>query len=236
MKRLLSALILLPLLLSNGGCCRFRPGDCNPSDIPSDPYKHFLPNGPWDKACHGVVENAAMTRIVLSYERELKQKYKLKLHDSRMYYNDEVGIYKLRLDFTTMQIMELCEARFMLVDIVEGYLSRINNNILLRQDLSHRPFSPMNLEIHVTFESFYIIYVDPMYIGFVIMEDGTSYFYNAELNFRVSDYWHKRIEPYSKTLEIVTIERELGPEPEAKDRFDQTTGKYFDTSPDVVVE
>lgn len=240
MRRLFAFFILLPLLVFQGGCCyKLAPGigDCDPSlHVPPDSFKDFLPHGPWDKKCAGIVEDEEITRIVLAYERDLKAKYKLKLYDSRIYYSDEVGVYKLRLDFTTMQIVELCEARFMLVDIVEGYLSRINNNILLRGDLSHRPFSPMNLEVHVTFESFYVIDVDPMYIGFIIMEEGTSFFYNAELDNRISEYWHKRIEPYSKTLQIVNIERQLGPDPQEKDKFDRITGKFFDQKPDVVVE
>ena len=248
MKRVFAFFILLPILISQGGCsCSFRPGDCGSTDhsvpddclpslhVPSGPWKSFLPHGPWDKKCSGIIEDEAITRIVLAYSRELKTKYKLKLHDAVTYYSDEVGMYKLRLDFTTMQIVELCEARFLLVDIVEGFLSRINNNILLRGDLSHRPFSPMNLEIHVTFESFYVLHVDPMYIGFIILEEGTSFFYNAELDDRLSEYWHKRIEPYHKTLQIVNIERQLGPDPQEKDKFDQTVDKYFDESPDVIV-
>lgn len=188
---------------------------------------HQRMGGPWDKQCQGKVDNEEMTKIVLSYARDLKKEYKLKLHDSRMMYNDT--IYKLRLDFTSQQISDLCEARFILVDIVEGYLKRINENSILRGQIANRPFGPMNLEVHVTFTSFYVKYDDPMYVQSIILEDGTSFFFNAELDNRTSEYWHKRIEPYSKTLQIVNIERELGPE-EHKNMYDEEVGKYFETN------
>ncbi|CRX38750.1 hypothetical protein [Estrella lausannensis] len=185
--------------------------------------------GPWDKVCQDRVDNEEMTKIVLTYARDLKKQYKLKLHDSRMYYND--SIYKLRLDFTSQQISDLCEARFVLVDIVEGYLKRINENSILRGQIANRPFSANNIEVHVTFTSFYVKLDDPMYVQSMILEDGTAFFFNAELGQRTSEYWHKRIEPYSKTLQIVNIEREIGPE-EDVNMFDEEIGKYFESGVD----
>lgn len=227
MKNLLNLLILLSLVISVGSCKRIREVACAPSEnIPEGPWNFNLPHGPWDRACQGVVDNEEMTRVVLTYAAELKKKYKLKFHDGRMYYADD--IYKLRLDFTTQQILELCPARHLLVDIVEGYLSRINENAILKGQISNRPFTAMNLEVHVTFTSFYIRFVDPMYIQWIILEDGTSYFFNAELGERTSDYWHKRIEPYNKTLQIVNIEDEIGPE-DQDDLLTAPIGKYFES-------
>lgn len=229
MKKLLSFFLLSSLVFSSGCCLKKRPprgcAGCYPTLIPAGPWDKRLPGGPWDRACQGIVDNEEMTRVVMTYAAHLKDQYKLKLHDGRMYYNAEKGIYKLRLDFTSMQIVELCLARHILVDIVEGYLTRINENSILRGEISNRPFSVMNMEVHVAFESFYVRYVDPMYIQWIILEDGTSYFFNAELGERTSDYWHKRIEPYIKTLQITNIDREIGPDVQAIEE----KGKYFDS-------
>lgn len=213
MKRLIALSLLVITALSLTSCRPTR-------------QHHQKLGGPWDRACQGKVDNEEMTKIVLTYARDLKKQYKLKLHDSRMYYND--NIYKLRLDFTSQQITELCEARFLLVDIVEGYLKRINDNSILRGQIADRPFTAKNIEVHVTFTSFYVKFDDPMYVQAIILEDGTAFYFNAELEQRTSEYWHKRIEPYSKTLQIVNIEREIGPE-EDLNMYDEEIGKYFET-------
>jgi len=236
MRRLLAILVLVSLIFTLSSCRRFnRCGDfCYPTFVPDGPWRKELPGGPWDEDCQGIIDNEEVTRIVLTYARELKDKHKLKLHDSRVYYKDTM--YKLRLDFTSMQITELCPVRHLLYDIVEGYLSRINRNGILRGEVSNLPFTEMNLEIHIAFESFYVRFVDLMDIQWVTLEDGTSYFYNAEVGDRNTDYWHKHIEPYYKTRQIVEIEKEIGPEKDVeKDRYNTLETKLFNTSPDEIL-
>lgn len=151
-------------------------------------------------------ESEAITRIVITYARELEDTHNLFLYNSHVVFDDTIK--KIRIDFTSQMSVELCEARKILVDIVEGYLKMLQGNNILRDSFEDKPVGPEILEIHVTFTSYFNKHVDFTYTSYIILEDGMAFFYNSELNAPFTDIWMKKIEPYEKTKQIVTFREE----------------------------
>lgn len=161
------------------------------------------------------IDNETVMRAVLPYAIELQHDKKLQLEDSVVYYGGH-GTYieKMRLTFTSQSILELKEARDLLVDVVDGLLAALNDNEELGPLISGFPPSADDLEVCIKFESYLGLYVDKMYVHWMLLQDGRSYFYAFDLTneFRLWDRdcecWHERVEPFYKSRQIVTIERE----------------------------
>ena len=116
-------------------------------------------------------------------------------------------MHRIRLQYRTQNILELQEARAMLVDLVEEYLETLNANPLAQMNLEEG-FSADNLLIYVDFQTYWGLYGDPLYIGWMVLEDGLVYYYDFDVKNRNVDYWYSRIESYNKSKEVVRIERE----------------------------
>lgn len=144
-----------------------------------------------------------ISKIVIEYGREIEEKLGLFLYNSHCVFDDKVK--KIRVDFTSQASVELCQGRQVLVDVVEGYLKRLKDHSVLRKKFNNRPISAEDLEIHITYQSFFNKYVDPEYLAYIIMENGTSYFYSSELNIPHTDVWMQKVEPYYKTKQFTTI-------------------------------
>ena len=156
------------------------------------------------------VDEQALTMIVWSYATEMKHDYHLRLEDSKVYIKDG-SITKFRLYFTTQNIVTLCEARELLVDVTERMLDHVTNDDVIAGYLP-TDFSYMNMEIYINLESYMGMWVDPDYVGWIILQDGLSFFYDQFLKdyTAYADYpfWHQRVEQYYKSREIVTYQRE----------------------------
>lgn len=151
-------------------------------------------------------ESEEITNIIISVSRELQEEHDLFLYDSRVIFDEKIK--KIRIDYTSQQSVELCEAREILVDIVDKMNERLNGHATLRAAFSHRPSSYRDLEIHVTFESFFNKFVDPSYMAYIILENGWSFFYSSELNISYTDVWMQKVEPFYKTQQFVKFSRE----------------------------
>lgn len=150
------------------------------------------------------IDEYSFSNIVLTYAVELQKEKNLKLEDSQVYYKDAVD--RIDLVFSTQSILEVKEARELLVDVVEGFLERLENDTNVFSQLSDS-FSASNLEIHINLESYWPLYGDPFYVGWIVLENGMAWYYAADLKNFYQDFWHVRCEPYYKSLEFVTIER-----------------------------
>ena len=53
-----------------------------------------------------------------------------------------------------MDVMELCDARELIVDVVEGLLLELNRNPILACQFLHYPLTPSDLEIYIRFKVF----------------------------------------------------------------------------------
>lgn len=147
------------------------------------------------------------TDVVLRYSTALKYEKNLNLEDSFVCY--ENGKAKsVRMDFISQDVISLCEARFLLVDLVEGFLKEINRTRDAVGESVKGHFSPDDLEIYIHYECDYVGYVDTAYIGWIRLKDGISVFYAGDIDSYTQDFWHSRQEPYSKSLEIATVMRD----------------------------
>lgn len=144
------------------------------------------------------------SQIVWEYVTELKYDHRLHLENALVCFDGES---KIRLQFITQHILELCDARALLVDVVEGLLDRLNYSKDASASLSPYPLTADQIEISIDFESFYGIYDDPFYIGYVALEQGMSYFYAFNLKNKKLDIWNSRSEPYFKSLSFVKFQR-----------------------------
>ena len=63
-----------------------------------------------------------------------------------------------------------------MVELVEELLYRLNNNMIISFELDHFPFTADDLDVKITFESYYGRYIDEQYIGLVGCRRDASIF------------------------------------------------------------
>lgn len=160
------------------------------------------------------IDNETVMWVVLPYALELQHEKKLHLEESVAYYGGDGNyIEKMRLNFTSQSILELREARELLVDVADGLIDSLNNDPELGPLISTYPLSTDNLEICIRFESYHGLYVDKAYVHSIQLQEGRSFFYAFDLTneFHIWDIgcecWHERTEPFYKSRQIVTIQR-----------------------------
>lgn len=151
------------------------------------------------------IDTERVSEIIIPYSVALEHEKHLLLEHSYIVYDAPQN--SIRLQFITQNIMEMRDARELLVDVVEGLLERINDSALAGS-LFPQPFTADQLEIYINFQSWHTRYADPFYIGWVVLEDGMAYYYAASLKDFTHDYWYRRYEPYFKSRSFVMIERE----------------------------
>lgn len=147
---------------------------------------------------------AGATEIILSYATELQHTKFLRLEYSWVYFDHDIG--SIHLEFSTQNIMEVREARQMLVDVVDGLLTQWNNDPIIAAQIE-KPFTERDVNIYINLESFWGFYGDPFYVGWLVLEDGITYLYAYDTKDRLINYWHSRVEPFFKSRQYVRIER-----------------------------
>ncbi|MCB1114128.1 MAG: hypothetical protein KDK62_05165 [Chlamydiia bacterium] len=152
------------------------------------------------------IDAEEFSRTVIRFSTYLKREKGLQLEDSRLYYTDCAE--RLRLVYSTQKIIDLCAARELLVDVVEGFLEELNSNSITRSDLCDNYFTADNLEVYINFESYYTEYVDPFMVAWIVMDQGLATYYMGTLKQWYYDRWHNRVEPYYKSLQFVEAQRE----------------------------
>lgn len=147
-----------------------------------------------------------ITAIVEGLVAELKYEKRLR-YQSGMICVGEHGP-KLRLEFVSQNLLpEVCRAREFLVAIVEELLYRLNHRFV-DPKLRPEPYTSANLELYIKFESFYGVYCDPYYIGWIALENDVAFYYAFTLdNFRLNS-WDKHSEPYFKSKSIANAQIE----------------------------
>lgn len=156
----------------------------------------------WEKK----IDTEELTRTTVRYTTLMERIHKLHLEDSRVYYTDQTE--KIRLVMSSQNLYELCDARELITEFVEGYLDALNKNPSIRADMASQPFTYEDLDIYINFESFFGDYVDPFYVGWLELDDGLVNYYMFTLKQWYYDRWNCRTEPYEKALEIANAQRE----------------------------
>lgn len=152
------------------------------------------------------IDAEELSRTIIRYTTKLKREYGLSLEDSKCYYSD--CSERIRIVLSSQKCPEICEARELLVDVVEGLLVALNNNPSIRADACDYQFSSDNIEMYISFESYFSEYVDPFYIGWIELRDGLAMYYESTLKQWYYDRWHSRIEPYYKSVQFAAAQRE----------------------------
>lgn len=118
-----------------------------------------------------------LTRTVISWACLLEQKefHYLKLESSAAHFDDYLTGLCVR--FSSTDLIDLCEARKLIVAVAEGFVDGINYNPNLMDSLYDGYFSPDQLDIVITFESLFGQYVDERYINQIRLQGGcVTYF------------------------------------------------------------
>lgn len=179
------ASLLLMLVLA--GCCCQR--SCSS-------------RGFWEKRV--LVE--PLSKAMITYAVKLKNEKGLRFEDSNIFYDEHVDV--IRMVFSTQAIIELKEARELLVDVVENLIKIINEDPLTASQFEFGEMTSDNVELYISFESYFTEYVDQEYIAWISLFEGISRFYAGLIKYPYNDYWHARTEPYYKSVEFVTYQRE----------------------------
>lgn len=190
------------ILMSGCACEKSEPKNCTPLT-----------------QCEENPVGAKISEIVILFSKNLEETHKLFLYNSRAIFDGTIK--KIRVDYTSQKSVELCEAREILVDIVEGLLSLFDAELFWA--FKDGTVTPQELEIHVNFTSYFNKYVDPSYTSYIILQNSESFFYTSELDYPFTDAWMQKVEPYYKTKQFVTFSREA--ECVHKEEGDENTKK-----------
>ncbi len=161
--------------------------------------------GPWVKK----IDSEEMSRIIINFSTKMKIDKHLELEDSWAAYDDYIT--KICLQYSSQRLLTVYDARLLMVELVEEFLYRLNNNTIVGFELDHFPFTADDLDVKITFESFYGRYIDELYIGLAWLQAGCVHFYafdRKDLSLNGIDWDHHRFEPYSKSRELALIKRQ----------------------------
>jgi hypothetical protein len=153
------------------------------------------------------IHSEDVTSVIQRFAVEAKYDHHLRLEHADTCYSEN-GITTIQVQFTSQDLLEMCEARELIVDLTENILAKLNQNSTLGQDFADFPFRPSNLEIYIIFDSYFGRYVNPLYITWICMEDGQIAYYTFELLYSENTCWHARRESYATSREIVVYQRE----------------------------
>lgn len=153
------------------------------------------------------IDSTEVSRVILTYTEKLKWTHGLILEDSVIFY--EKYINRIRLDFESMDSLDVWDARKLLVDIVEEFLDRINGNVRIFPYLARTPMTAADLEIYINFDSFQNKYVDLQTVGLLSLRGGITTFIASDGVFDCEiECWHRRSEYYFQSRNFVNFKRQ----------------------------
>lgn len=162
-----------------------------------------------DRAWVNKIDSEELSRIIINFSTKMKIDKHLELEDSWAGYDDY--ILKLCLRYSSQRLLTVYDARLLIVEVVEELLYRLNNNSVISFELAHFPFTAKDLDLKITFESFYGRYMDELYVGMVWLQAGCVHFYafdRKDVSLNGIDWDHHRFEPYSKSRELAIIKKQ----------------------------
>lgn len=195
MKRIISLATLLVLLI---GCA---------SDVVLDEEPIF----PWlrargvTKCDNGIIFQRLITNVqavALKYEKERR----LKLLDSHIYYDERLS--KIRLDFSSMALLQFYEARYLLVDLVDDLIASFEADNVLMGELGEDRINPNVMEVYIDFKPYIAKFVLFDYVGWVTLVDGMASYWAFDMRTERLDYLHYRVESYPESRAIARAMRE----------------------------
>ena len=153
------------------------------------------------------VETEETTRDILVYSEKLKYEKQLQLEDAKICDNQGL-ITRITLNFYSMANVDICEARMLLVDVVEGLLDKLNQDPNVTPYVLGGVFTANNLEVYIRFDSFNTTVLDLQKVGLITLRNGIAHFISSDAFYCEGECWHRRYEPYYQSKEFVTFQRE----------------------------
>ncbi len=161
--------------------------------------------GPWVKK----IDSEEISKIVINFSTKMKIDKHLELEDSWAAYDDYIT--KICLQYSSQRLLTVYDARLLMVELVEEFLYRLNNNTIVSYELDHFPFSADDIDVKITFESYYGRYIDEQYVGMAWLQAGCVHFYafdRKDVSLNGIDWDHHRFEPYTKSRELALIKKQ----------------------------
>lgn len=152
------------------------------------------------------VDAPEISRLVAIFSAKMKHEERLDLENSFAIIEDGF-IQKMYLEYSTQRLLTLSETRLLMVTIVDGFLDLLNRHTELSFQLSHFPFTSADLDVTLNFESYFGLYVDPLYMGRVYLRNGCVYYYAFDIKNINADWWHQKTEPYLKSREFALFKQ-----------------------------
>jgi|GEM_PF-3107662 len=138
-----------------------------------------------------------LTRVEIFHVEELKQRYDIRLDQASTLYNPAIGGLCLR--YTSEELFDLCQARNLLVDLVDSLLEKINTDAYVASQLTTYPLNYENLDLVITFDSFFGEYCDLQYVNQIRMDSGYVTFYAFTAFACEGNLFEIHNEPYETT-------------------------------------
>jgi hypothetical protein len=144
--------------------------------------------------------------LMNAYSKEVRKTKNLLLFGSGGSMTTDVRV--LSPSYEYLGNMDLCQARFLYIETVEGLIRKVNNNEEIRPYLHNYPFTEKNIALAIGFIDKQENRVKEGYIALVFMldnENGLIYYniYNSETEMLETIY----IEPYEEALKIVNEQK-----------------------------
>lgn len=155
------------------------------------------------------IHSEELSRIVINFSTKMKIDKHLELEDSSVFYDDSV--LKISVQYSSTRLLTVYDARLLIVEVVDELLWRLNNNNIVKRELAHFPFTAADLDVKITFENYYGIHIDDLYVGTLWLQDGLVYYYAFDCRdstYLGIDWEHHRLEPYYKSRELALIKKE----------------------------
>lgn len=177
------------------------------------------------------VDTTAYSAVIIPYAMELERTRRMRFEDSKIYQVDDgAGVRWIRLMLSTQLILGVCESRELLVDIVEGFLERLNSDPVIASSFAHNPITASDLEIYIALDSFFVEYDNPTFIAWISLIDGDVRMFSGALKDFRKDFWNSRVEPYTKSRDFVMIAKGAREELDKKYpiKRENRTGRLFE--------
>lgn len=143
-------------------------------------------------------------KIYIPYNKELKKQKGLYLAGSGgAMMND---IQKVNAHYVAFKNLSIKEARRLYVEVVEGYLTRYNQNEPIRPYLHTYPFTVDNIEVMIAFENETGQRVDKDFVALMFIGKKQRLIYET-YDHEIDNFIRLYAEPYETARDIVMAEK-----------------------------
>lgn len=152
------------------------------------------------------VGDIARLIVFWSVELEKEENHWLKLEESSVYYDGGIGSLCLR--YSTTDLMEMCEARHLIVKVADGFVSLMNQYGMDSDDWMPLPYPVEKLDIVITVESLYGQYIDERYVAQIRLHGGCVTYFAFNAFDAEAHMFHKHTESFEMAQILSTAYRE----------------------------